>query len=144
MPVNVTFFLFFYSRGSRADPGALCTSPAAPAVICVCGCVDVTSSHIIAPAAEYNTEPPQQSPSTASLVLTESRKRKRQTTTEDNHRMFASFSPELAADCDYINAIADKVTTITDEDRDPKPINITNLYHNLIVCIHILRNKETS
>ncbi|KAJ5615278.1 hypothetical protein N7537_000392 [Penicillium hordei] len=63
-----------------------------------------------------DNEPPQQSPSIASL--TDGRKRKYETTKDDIRRMFGSFSADLVDDCDYIDAIADKLTTITDMETE--------------------------
>lgn len=55
-------------------------------------------------------EPPQQSPSVTSLP--ETRKRKHGTTTTDTRRIFGSFSSELVDDCNYIDAIANKLRAI--------------------------------
>ncbi|OQE29042.1 hypothetical protein PENFLA_c004G01052 [Penicillium flavigenum] len=51
-------------------------------------------------------------------LKTVTRKRKRDTTTNDIRRMSGSFSLELLADCDDIDVIVDKLATIAHKDRE--------------------------
>lgn len=53
------------------------------------------------------------------------RKRTHETTTDDIRRMFGPFSTDLVDDCDYIDPIANKLTTITDIEAE---LNITDSF----------------
>ncbi|KAJ9485813.1 hypothetical protein VN97_g7533 [Penicillium thymicola] len=78
----------------------------------------------------HDTEPPQ-----PTSVLTESRKPKRKTTTDDIRRMFGDFYPEMVSDCDYIDAIADTAARITNmqaELNTPEAQRILSLHEEVL------------